>query len=157
MIVLRGMSKGYCCGGLRIGFAVASPDLAAEARESLAPLAGSALSLEVALGLLRQPDPLASLRTRIAEVKPRVEAAAGQAGMTIARTDEHVPWIALRDDVATRSALATGLTVKDMRPGMLRMAVPLSPGRYDAVMARLGGPRDDGVCPSADSLSEARR
>jgi histidinol-phosphate/aromatic aminotransferase/cobyric acid decarboxylase-like protein/ubiquinone/menaquinone biosynthesis C-methylase UbiE len=156
MIVLRGVSKGYCCGGLRIGFAVASPDLAAEARESLAPLAGSALSLEVALGLIRQADPLASLRTRIAEVKPRVEAVARQAGMTIARTDEHVPWIALLDSPATRSALATGLIVKDMRPGMLRMAVPLAPGRYDAVMARLGGAGDHGVRPSAESLRGVR-
>jgi histidinol-phosphate/aromatic aminotransferase/cobyric acid decarboxylase-like protein/ubiquinone/menaquinone biosynthesis C-methylase UbiE len=154
MIVLRGVSKGYCCGGLRIGFAIASPDLAAEARESLAPLAGSALSLELALGLLRQPDPLASLRTRIAEVKPRVEAAARDAGMTITRTDEHVPWIAMEDDLATRSALATGLIVKETRPGLLRMAVPLSPGRYDAVMARLGGPC--GFRPSDDSFRRAR-
>ena len=69
IIVLRGISKGYCCGGLRIGFAVTSPGLAADVRTVLAPLAGSALALDVALDLLSQPDPLGPLRARIAAVE----------------------------------------------------------------------------------------
>jgi histidinol-phosphate/aromatic aminotransferase/cobyric acid decarboxylase-like protein/ubiquinone/menaquinone biosynthesis C-methylase UbiE len=138
LVVLRGVSKGYCCGGLRIGFAVASPDLAARVRAVLAPLAGSALALEVALRLLRQPDPLAPLRARIAEVKPPAEEAARRAGMAVVATDARVPWIALDGDPATRAALArAGLTVREVHPRLLRMSVPLSDARARAVAAAL--------------------
>jgi len=145
LIVLRGVSKGYCCGGLRIGFAVTSPGLATDVRAVLAPLAGSALALDVALELLSQPDPLGPLRARIAEVKPAVLAALRRAGLTVTPTDEHVPWIALPDDPVTRATLAqAGLAVKDVPvlgapAGLLRMSVPLSVPRYDAVMAALAG------------------
>ena len=143
LVVLRGVSKGYCCGGLRIGFAVASSDLAARVRAVLAPLAGSALALEVALRLLRQPDPLALLRARIAEVKPWVEEAAGRAGMAVVGTDARVPWIALDGDPATRAALArAGLTVKEVHSRLLRMSVPLSgvrAGKVAAALSRVSG------------------
>jgi histidinol-phosphate/aromatic aminotransferase/cobyric acid decarboxylase-like protein len=165
LVVLRGVSKGYCCGGLRIGFAVTSPGLAADVRAVLAPLAGSALALDVALELLSQPDPLGPLRARIAEVKPALLAALRRAGLAATPTDEHVPWIALHDDPATRATLAqAGLAVKDVpvlgspagadvagadvagadvagadAAGLLRMSVPLSVPRYDTVMAALAG------------------
>jgi histidinol-phosphate/aromatic aminotransferase/cobyric acid decarboxylase-like protein len=169
LVVLRGVSKGYCCGGLRIGFAVASAGLAARVRAVLAPLAGSALSLDVALGLLSQPDPLGPLRMRIAEVKPAVQAALRRAGVTIVETDAHVPWIALNGDAATKATLAQcGLAVKVVpvlrsssessepsasssssggppgvagafAAGLLRMSVPLSARRYEAVAAALAG------------------
>jgi histidinol-phosphate/aromatic aminotransferase/cobyric acid decarboxylase-like protein/SAM-dependent methyltransferase len=149
IVVLSGVSKGYCCGGLRIGFAVASAGLAAQVRAVLAPLAVSALSLDVALELLSQPDPLAPLRARIAEVKPAVQAALRQLGVAIVETDEHVPWIALNGDAATRATLAqAGLAVKDVPvlrssgvspAGLLRMSVPLSARRYEAVVAALAG------------------
>jgi histidinol-phosphate/aromatic aminotransferase/cobyric acid decarboxylase-like protein/precorrin-6B methylase 2 len=144
LVVLKGVSKGYCCGGLRIGFAVASAGLAARVRAVLAPLAGSALSLDVALELFGQPDPLGPLRERIAEVKPAVQAALRRAGVAIVETDEHVPWIALNGDAATRATLAqAGLAVKDVPvlgsgPGLLRMSLPLSVPRYEAVLAALG-------------------
>jgi histidinol-phosphate/aromatic aminotransferase/cobyric acid decarboxylase-like protein/SAM-dependent methyltransferase len=169
LVVLSGVSKGYCCGGLRIGFAVASAGLAAQVRAVLAPLAGSALSLDVALELLSQPDSLGPLRARIAEVKPAVHAALRRAGVAIVETDVHVPWIALNGDAATRATLAqVGLAVKDVpvlrltsgssQPpgpagssggalgaagdfpaGLLRMSVPLSARRYEAVAAALAG------------------
>lgn len=147
IVVMRGVSKGFCCGGLRIGFAVASAGLAARVRAVLAPLAGSALGLDVALALLGQPDQLGSLRARIAEVKPVVLAALRRAGVSIVATDEHVPWIALAGDRATRAKLArAGLTVKEVpvlgstgafAAGLLRMSVPLSAARYAAVIAAL--------------------
>jgi histidinol-phosphate/aromatic aminotransferase/cobyric acid decarboxylase-like protein/SAM-dependent methyltransferase len=153
LVVLRGVSKGYCCGGLRIGFAVTSPGLAAEVRAVLAPLAGSALALDVALELFSQPDPLGPLRARITEVKPAVQAALLRAGIAVVETDEHVPWIVLNSDPATRAALAgAGLAVKDVpvlgsplipgSVGLLRMSVPLSARRYAAVAAALARAAD---------------
>lgn len=138
LIVLRGVSKGFCCGGLRIGFAICSPDLAGAARSVLAPLAGSALALDVALDLLARPDQLAALRARIAEIKPRLQAAVARAGITVLPTDVHVPWLALRADEPTTTFLAQRhLVVKDAGPHLLRMSVPLSAGRVEATMTAL--------------------
>ncbi len=150
LIVLRGVSKGFCCGGLRIGFAICSPPLAAAVRSVLAPLAASALALDVALELLSRPDQLASLRARIAEVKPALEAAVGAAGIATLPTDPRVPWIALRRDPAAEATLARcqliAKAVPVLRPtsalvpavpGLLRMSVPLSADRADAVLSAL--------------------
>lgn len=144
LIVLRSMSKGYCCGGLRIGFAIASPDQAGAVRAVLAPLAASALALDVALALLCQPDPLAPLRDRIAEVKPEVIALLARAGIATIDTDPYVPWLMLPGDDATRAALvARQLVAKDVPvadpaswpSGLLRLSVPLSAARLKAFEA----------------------
>ncbi|HEY2576900.1 MAG TPA: aminotransferase class I/II-fold pyridoxal phosphate-dependent enzyme [Streptosporangiaceae bacterium] len=132
LIVLRGISKGYCCGGLRIGFAVASPDLAAAVRAVLPPLAASALSLSVALELLTQPDPLAPLRARIAKVKPVIQAAARRAGLPLTETDQHVPWLALLADPATKATLTRcGLVAKEV-PVLPATAAPAAPSASSA-------------------------
>jgi histidinol-phosphate/aromatic aminotransferase/cobyric acid decarboxylase-like protein/SAM-dependent methyltransferase len=149
LVVLRGVSKGFCCGGLRIGFAVASPELAGRVRAALPPLAGAALTLDAALELLTGPDPLGPLRARIAAVKPVVEAACQRAGMTVEPTDPRVPWIVLRLDRAGRAALAAhGLVVKEVPElgpprGLARMSVPLAEQRVAAVstaLARVADP-----------------
>ncbi len=157
LVVLRGVSKGFCCGGLRIGFAISSPDLAPRVRQVLPPLAGAALMLDVALELLAPADSLAPLRARIAEVKPAIQAAVERAGLVEVPADPRVPWIALRLGPAARATLASGgLVVKEVpelgqRPdagagagaglgaGLGRMSVPLSDQRVAAVTAALAG------------------
>jgi histidinol-phosphate/aromatic aminotransferase/cobyric acid decarboxylase-like protein/SAM-dependent methyltransferase len=152
LVVLRGVSKGFCCGGLRIGFAVASPGLASQVRTVLPPLAGAALSLDVALELLAGPDPFGPLRARIAAVKPTVETAARRAGLVVEPTDPRAPWTALQVDPATRVTLARcGLAVKEVPElgqrdsagnGLARMSVPLSEQRVAAVAAALARAAD---------------
>jgi histidinol-phosphate/aromatic aminotransferase/cobyric acid decarboxylase-like protein len=161
LIVLRGVSKGFCCGGLRIGFAISSPDLAARVREVLPPLAGAALTLDVALELLTAPDSLGPLRARIAAVKPIIQAAVQRAGLVEVPTDPRVPWIALWLDPAARARLAScGLVVKEVPelgpargsslpgehrdPGavLARMSVPLSEQRVAAACAALDSAAD---------------
>jgi len=146
LIVLRSMSKGYCCGGLRIGFAITSADLAGQVRAVLAPLAASALALDVSLELLRLPDPLAPLRQRIEQVKPSIAAMLADAGIAVTETDPHVPWLVLDADPVTRAALAArGLVAKEApvlradggRSALLRLAVPLSAERLTAVESAL--------------------
>ncbi len=152
LVVLRGVAKGFCCGGLRIGFAVASPGLAAQVRAVLPPLAGAALSLDVALELLAAPDPLGPLRARIAAVRPVIEAAVRRAGLVIEPADPRVPWIVLRVDQAARDTLASaGLLVKhlpllgqreDQTSGVARMSVPLAEQRVAALTAALAAIAD---------------
>ncbi len=138
LVVLRSLSKGYCCGGLRVGFAVCSPGLATAVRLVCPPLAVSALSLDVGLALLTAaPDALVPLRVRITEIKPGFEAQLGR-GLEVLPTDPRVPWIALPAHAATRTQLARcGLAGKDVAvvgaAGLVRLAVPLSAPRHSAV------------------------
>ncbi|HET9896265.1 MAG TPA: aminotransferase class I/II-fold pyridoxal phosphate-dependent enzyme [Streptosporangiaceae bacterium] len=155
LIVVRGVSKGFCCGGLRIGFAICSPGLAVAVRSVLAPLACSALALDVALQLLSGADQLGPLRERIAVMKPALECAVRATGIGVLPTDPRVPWIVLRRDPATEATLAScRLVAKAVPvlcpasaaagPGLLRMSVPLSAERAGAVMAALARAADGG-------------
>ena len=134
LVVLRSLSKGYCCGGLRVGFAICSADLAVRLREVLAPLAVSALALDVALALVTQPDPLAALRTRIAEVKPSVVAALSV--LSPVDSCPYVPWVAFPAEAAP-ALDDLGLRAKEAQ-GLLRLSVPLSAARLAAFHAAVG-------------------
>ena len=141
LVVLRSLAKGYCCGGLRIGFAVAAQDIADRVRSVLAPLACGALALDMAIALLRQPDPLAALRERIAVAKPAAAARLAAAGLSTLDTDPAVPWLVLPADDTTRSALARVDVAAKEAPvrapdgQLLRLSVPLSAARMAAFAA----------------------
>src|SRR4029079_5579690 len=70
LLVLRGVSKGYCTGGLRVGYAVASAPLAPAVREVACPLAVSSLALGFALELLAAGAVFPPLRARLGVAKP---------------------------------------------------------------------------------------
>ncbi|WBB97152.1 aminotransferase class I/II-fold pyridoxal phosphate-dependent enzyme [Solwaraspora sp. WMMA2080] len=140
-VVIRSMSKGFCAGGLRVGYAVAAPDLADVVRQVAPPLAVSALALDLAAALLTQQDPLAALRDRIAQVKPYVEEQLIAAGLTPLPTDPRLPWLVLPgDDEVRRILAARGVLAKQvpsLAPGgppgaLLRLSVPLSEARLAA-------------------------
>ncbi|ROO63349.1 histidinol-phosphate/aromatic aminotransferase/cobyric acid decarboxylase-like protein [Micromonospora sp. Llam0] len=143
-VVIRSMSKGFCAGGLRVGYAVAAPDLADVVRQVAPPLAVSALALDLAAALLTQRDPLALLRKRIAQVKPYVEEQLIAAGLTPLPTDPRLPWLALPGEDGVRRILAArGVLAKQvpsLAPGgppgaLLRLSVPLSEARLAAFAA----------------------
>ncbi|ANZ39458.1 hypothetical protein BBK82_28815 [Lentzea guizhouensis] len=128
LVVIRSMSKGYCCGGLRVGFALASKDVARRVRGVAAPLAVSALSLDVSLALLGQGDVLRPLRERIRAVKPSFVDVLPE----VAPGDPRVPWV--RVPASLRGWLAErGLQGKDLGDE-IRLSVPLSERRRRAVL-----------------------
>lgn len=146
VVVLRSMSKGFCCGGLRVGFAVASADVASRVRAVLPPLAAGALALDLAVRLLAQPDPLAPLRVRIAAARPWTAALLHGAGLVPLRTDGHVPWLVLPGDESTVDSLARWAVVGKALPVLgwdgpapVRLSVPLSPARQRALAAAVTG------------------
>lgn len=128
LVVVRSLSKGYCCGGLRVGFALSGRDVAARVRAVAAPLAVSALSFDFALALLGQGDVLAPLRERVLAVKPSFvdllpEVRAG---------DPRLPWVTVPASVGPWLA-ERGLSGKRV-PGGYRLSVPLSDARRLAVL-----------------------
>lgn len=140
LIVLRSMSKGYCCGGLRIGFALAGREITARLREVTPALSANSAGLAVALRLLEQGDVFGPLRDRIATVKPRVVAALRAAGLRVDEGAPFLPWVtAPADDAAKKAIDSRGLLVKEL-PGphregesLLKIALPLSRERLNAL------------------------
>ncbi|MFC6086184.1 aminotransferase class I/II-fold pyridoxal phosphate-dependent enzyme [Sphaerisporangium aureirubrum] len=145
LVVLRSLSKGYCSGGLRAGFAVCSPGAAPSLRRLAPPLAISSLSFEVALHLLARGDVLAPLRAALETAKPELVTVLRHLGRTVNPGDPALPWVTVEGDPPP------GITGKPIRalsgaPGagggtaaaLTRISVPLSARRRAAVVA-LGG------------------
>jgi histidinol-phosphate/aromatic aminotransferase/cobyric acid decarboxylase-like protein/ubiquinone/menaquinone biosynthesis C-methylase UbiE len=142
LVVVRSMSKGYCCGGLRVGFALAGLRATARLREVALPLGAGGTSLAVVLGLLGQGDVFAALRERIAAVKPEVVAGLTGLGLRITPGADCLPWVTGAADQAARAALDRVAVRAKESPGasgrpVLKLAVPLSPERLEAFRARM--------------------
>ncbi|GII62161.1 hypothetical protein Skr01_22460 [Sphaerisporangium krabiense] len=136
LVVLRSVSKGYCCGGLRAGFAITSDGVGADLRRVAPPLAASALPMEVALRLLDRGDALAPLRAAVAEAKPELIEGLRSLGVTVEPGHPALPW------VTTSQACPPGILGKPVRPlfaaPLTRISVPLSRARRDAFRAVVG-------------------
>jgi histidinol-phosphate/aromatic aminotransferase/cobyric acid decarboxylase-like protein len=159
LVVLRSLSKAYMCGGLRAGFAVASPAMAAEVRERVAPLGTAELSFQMALALLAAGDLFARLRARVREVKPRMIAALERLGLTVWPGEAELPWVLLADagGRAWQALAARGVAGKRLglspllaaaAPACFRLSVPLSPERvaqWEESMSAPPGPEGGGI------------
>ncbi|WP_326790130.1 aminotransferase class I/II-fold pyridoxal phosphate-dependent enzyme [Streptomyces sp. NBC_00151] len=153
LIVLRSMSKGYCCGGLRVGFAFAAPESTQRLREIAPPLGAGGAGLAVALRLLAQGDVFGALRTRIAEVKPVVARTLRQTGLKVTEGADCLPWVTVEGERDANLVWeGHGVRVKEIgageagfggRPGevagvgrrdspLYKIAVPLSEDRLTA-------------------------
>ncbi|WP_328457016.1 aminotransferase class I/II-fold pyridoxal phosphate-dependent enzyme [Streptomyces sp. NBC_00386] len=153
LIVLRSMSKGYCCGGLRVGFAFAAPESTQRLREIAPPLGAGGAGLAVALRLLAQGDVFGALRTRIAEVKPVVARTLRRTGLKVTEGADCLPWVTVEGERDANPVWERhGVRVKEIgageagfggRPGevagfgrrdssLYKIAVPLSGARLTA-------------------------
>lgn len=148
LIVVRSMSKGYCCGGLRAGFAVASAAATRLLREYATPLAISETSMAACLALLEAGDMFGELRQRIAAVKPLASLRLRAAGCTVRDGSPILPWVTVRAEPDIRAhLLARGLLVKDPfdlgGTPWLKVALPLSVqrlSRFEAALPATAGP-----------------
>ncbi|MGW4661526.1 aminotransferase class I/II-fold pyridoxal phosphate-dependent enzyme [Streptosporangium sandarakinum] len=140
LVVLRSVSKGYCCGGLRAGFAVASAGAADTLRAVAPPLAVSPLSLEVALGLLEQGDVLGPLRAAVAEAKPELVASLRGLGREADPGHPALPWVTV-EGAAPPGVLGRPLRHRAGGPALTRISVPLSAARRRALREAVAGGR----------------
>lgn len=134
LLVLRGVSKGYCTGGLRVGYAVASAPLAPAVREVACPLAVSSLALGFALELLAAGDVFAPLRARLAVTKPATLEALARLGIEADPAHPALPWVTV--PASAEAVLARHRIAARRADGLLRVAVPLSNERLEALQRR---------------------
>jgi histidinol-phosphate/aromatic aminotransferase/cobyric acid decarboxylase-like protein/SAM-dependent methyltransferase len=140
LVILRGFTKGYSLGGMRVGYAVASPGLAGRVRELVAPLQVGELALQAALRLLSAGDIFGKLRARATAVKPEVVGLLESAGLTVRPGRPEFPWVAVDDRDGAASRLLERRGIKALRPvqppqasagtgDVLRLTLPLSDDR----------------------------
>jgi histidinol-phosphate/aromatic aminotransferase/cobyric acid decarboxylase-like protein len=150
LVVLRGFTKAYSLGGMRAGFAVASPQAARRVREVVAPMQVGELALAAALRLLAAGDVFARLRAHVARVKPGAAALLREAGVGIVPNDPRLPWLALEDPGGAAGAFLAERGIRALRPSpppvfpeprleVLRLTVPLSDARRALFRALLAG------------------
>jgi histidinol-phosphate/aromatic aminotransferase/cobyric acid decarboxylase-like protein len=154
LLVLRSFSKGYCCGGLRVGYVIASESVAGRVRQVVSPLQVSELSYQLALQLLRAGDVFARLRRRIQFIKPQLIAWASSLGSRLCVGDPDLPWMLVDDAGSVASAWfrTRRIAAKPCEFGWgdgvteqwIRVAVPLSDRRVKECAQRLEHSGSDG-------------
>jgi histidinol-phosphate/aromatic aminotransferase/cobyric acid decarboxylase-like protein len=147
LLVTRSMSKGYCWGGLRIGYTVASPAMAGRVRELVPPLQASELAYRMALRLLAAGDVFARLRSRVSTNKRLLAGLLRGLGHEVIDGHPVLPWVLIPDPAGAvaGSLAARGVRGKtfhadpagDPRTAALRLSVPLSAERLDACRSLL--------------------
>jgi histidinol-phosphate/aromatic aminotransferase/cobyric acid decarboxylase-like protein len=150
LVVLRGLSKAYWLGGLRLGYCVTSAPLTGAVRAVLPPLQASPLSIRLGAAVLRLGDVTGRLRERTAVAKAETLRLLHGAGVPLARgAGEHLPYVLLPASDAAGRALLDGLGVLGKRQAswsgpaaelrhLYRLSVPLSPERLAELGRRLG-------------------
>jgi histidinol-phosphate/aromatic aminotransferase/cobyric acid decarboxylase-like protein len=149
LAVLRGLSKAYWLGGLRIGICLASTRTTNRLRSFLPPMLCSPLSLRLAAMTLRLGDITTHLRKRIEEMKPQTITLLAKFGLVRqVSTSAFVPHIFFSDisDDMMQSLKNVGVMGKQ-QPfwtastrsfiTKFRLSTPLSSDRFEDLRRRL--------------------
>jgi len=156
LVVLRGLTKAYSWGGLRVGYACASRGVSERVRELVCPLQVGELALRAALRLLAAGDIFYELRGRIHTMKPRMVSLLRSCGFEVRLGHPDLPWAALADpggEVSRRLAslgicglrFAPSPALRGAPPEVLVLFSPLADERMDELRRRLEGePADVG-------------
>jgi cobalamin biosynthetic protein CobC len=83
IVVLRSFGKFFGLAGLRLGFAIAAPDIAARLRASLGPWAVSGPAIAIGEAALADSAWIAATQRRLAQAAQRLDALLAGAGLDI--------------------------------------------------------------------------
>lgn len=140
VVRLRTLSKAFGLAGVRVGYALAHPEVATQLRKALLPFSVSALQVAVAEAVLAEPDRVAARVARTVAERERLAAAlAGRAGVRVFPSVANFLLVRVADAAATYAALrARGVLVRrqDHLPGLagcLRVSVG-APDENDAFL-----------------------
>jgi histidinol-phosphate/aromatic aminotransferase/cobyric acid decarboxylase-like protein len=145
LVVLRGLSKAYSLGGLRLGYAVASHPAAARVRAAVPPLGVASLSLRIGRAVLARGDMAGRLRARVSTARAEAAALLDGSGMVeLLPSCDALPLLLCRGDAAdVQGRLAERGVISKRQPfwcsesGALRhvcrLSVPLEPERIAAL------------------------
>ena len=140
-VVLRSFGKAYGLAGLRLGFAIASPDIARRLRAALGPWPISGPAIAIGARALADSDWLGATRARLSKDKVRLDALLGEAGWRILGGTSLFS-LAAREDAsaAFKRLLAAGILARPFAsaPDRLRFGIPTGEETWRRLTAALG-------------------
>ncbi|MFI7385090.1 histidinol-phosphate transaminase [Streptomyces sp. NPDC049813] len=140
LIVLRTFSKAYGLAGLRVGYGVAHPEIAAALRKCAVPCGVSRIAEEAALAALEAEDELLAQVAAVIGERERLRTALGGQGWQVPVSETNFVWLPLGDRAEPVAAALErdGLLVRCFPGDGLRVTVG-SPAANDALIATLAG------------------
>ncbi|MGC5165753.1 histidinol-phosphate transaminase [Luteimicrobium sp. DT211] len=125
VVVLRTFSKAYGLAGLRVGYALARPDLAAGVRSVSTPFGVSDLAQRAALASLRAQDELLERVEALVVERARVVGELGAQGWEIPDAQGNFVWFGLGDATLQRGAEAreAGVLVRPFAGEGIRVTI----------------------------------
>ena len=104
LVVLRTFSKAYRLAALRVGYAVAAPEIATALRKVCAPFSVSAIAQAGAIAALDHAEDLLATCAEVVTERVRVRDALLDAGYVVPQTQANFVWLALGDRAADFAA-----------------------------------------------------
>ena len=125
VVVLRTFSKAYGLAGLRVGFAVAHPDVARVLRLAATPFGVSGIAQLAAVASLAAKDELLARVEDLVGERERVAAALADQGWELPETQANFVWLPLGERAAAFAAAAgeQGLSVRPFAGEGVRVSV----------------------------------
>ena len=147
LVVLRSFGKFFGLAGVRLGFALAAPPIAARLRAVLGPWAVSGPALAVGTAALADAAWIAATRARLAVAARRLDDLLGTAGLQVAGGTAlfrlvHAPDAAQVFDQLGRAGIFVRRFAE--QPGWLRFGLPGDEAAWQRLAAALGSAPQNG-------------
>jgi histidinol-phosphate aminotransferase len=138
VVALRTLSKAWGLAGLRVGFIVAAPDVAATVRKVVTPFSTSSIAQAAALAALDATDEMHRRAGLIVSERERLFRAAREVMPDVPATQANFVWLPLGDRAAAFAAAceAEGVIVRPFQGDGVRVTVGI-PEENDAFIAAM--------------------
>ncbi|MFC0533514.1 histidinol-phosphate transaminase [Phytohabitans kaempferiae] len=136
VVVLRTLSKAWGLAGLRVGFLVAQPEVAAAVRKVVTPFSTSAVAQAAALAALAQQEEMARRCGLVIAERDRLTEATRKLGFDVPESQANFIWLPLGGRSAEFGAAceARGVIVRPFPGDGVRVTVG-TPAENDAFLA----------------------
>ena len=136
VVVLRTMSKAWGLAGLRVGFLVAQPGVAAAIRKVVTPFSTSLIAQAAAIAALDQEEEVTRRCARVIAERDRVTEALRKLSVEVPATQANFVWLPLGDRSAAFGAAceSRGVIVRPFQPEGVRVTIG-TPEENDAFLA----------------------
>jgi histidinol-phosphate aminotransferase len=139
LVVLRTFSKAYRLAGLRVGYAIATPEVATALRKVCSPFSVSSVAQAGAIAALDDAENLLAACAQVTSERIRVRDALLAAGFVVPPTQANFLWLALGERTAAFAAhcMDHKVVVRPFHPDGARVTVS-TPEENDAFLAAAG-------------------
>ncbi|MGH3581814.1 MAG: aminotransferase class I/II-fold pyridoxal phosphate-dependent enzyme, partial [Mycobacterium sp.] len=136
VVVLRTFSKAYGLAGLRVGYAVADPDIITALGKVYVPFTATTVSQAAAIASLDASDELLARTDNVVAERIRVSAALREAGYELPPSQANFVWLPLpgRTDDFVNAAAESRIVVRPYGQDGVRVTVA-APHENDAFLA----------------------